>query len=276
MVFSLVVPQLGNPKNTKDFVITILTSDWPLTLKQIYNKIKNYGYSSSYQAVYKAVKELVSSNAILEKEKKYEMNIGWIKKLQSFTDIVETNYYAKSKIRDISGLKESKHNENITILNFETIFDAEKYLYYLMKYELMKTNNDSVCYSLSNEWRPLYYFRAEYNYYKKLSKKGHKFYFICSSNSKIEKQCQEFYTSIGIKYKFTNETSINETLVFKDYFITMFIPEEIKRIIKENLKKNNLIVLLEKALNKKSDIRLVINKDKAISDQIKKQIISKF
>jgi len=277
MAFNLLIPDIENkPKNTKDAVINILTYDWPLTLRQIYYKLKKkYGYSSSYQSVYKAVKELKESHVLLDNKKKYEINVGWIKKLQSFTDIVETNYYATEKLQNISGLKDSKAGQDLIILTFETLFDAEKYLYYFMKTKLLKKNNQAVCFQLTNEWRPLFYLRAEYNYYKKLLKLGHQFYFLCSGDTALEKKYREFYLSFGTNYKIIKSEHPNETISFSSYFIQIFIPESLKNQIKKHLKAENVLALL-KTLEEKCSIKLVINKDEELADSFRKQVLKKF
>ncbi len=277
MTFNLLIPDIENkPKNTKDAVINILTYEWPITLRQIYYKIKKqYGYSSSYQSVYKAVKELKEGHVLLEGEKKYEINVGWIKKLQSFTDIVETNYYATEKLQNISGLKDSKASQDLIILTFETLFDAEKYLYYFMKTELLKKKNQIICFQLTNEWRPLFYLRAEYNYYKRLQKLGHKFYFLCSGETSLEKKYREFYLSFGANYRTIKSEHPDETISFSHYFIQIFIPEHLKNQIKKHLKNENVLGLL-KTLEEKSSIKLVINKDEELADSFKKQVLKKF
>ncbi len=277
MSFNIVVPELmGRPKNTKDIVITLLTYEWPLTLKQIYNSIKKqYSYSLTYQAVYKAVKELCEKKSLIEKNKKYEINIDWIKKLQSFTDIVETNYYAKEKLHSIAGIKESKSNQDMTILNFETIFDAEKYLYYLMKTELFKTKNKEVCYQVTHEWKPIFYLRAEYNYYTRLIGKGHKIYFVSSGSSYLEGLSKNFYESIGVHFKISEFNQVQDNIAFNDFFIQTFIPDELKKEMKLNLKNKDVLKLL-KTLNKHSSIKMIINKDKHLADEFKKQIVSQF
>jgi len=278
MVISLIIPEINShPKNTKDAVISILTTEWPLTLREIFFKIKKkYGYSSSYQAVYKAVTELLEDRVLIKKEMKYEIEVEWIKKLQSFTDIVETNYYAKEKVQNISGLKDSKYKEDISILNFETIFDAEKYLYYFMKSELFKGKEDIICLQENHEWKPIYYMRAEYNYYTRLQKKGHKFYFLCSESSTAEKNCQEFYKKIGVNFKFTKEKFATENMVFSDYFIQIFIPEDLKEKMSQFLKEDKTLSLLTEVLAKKSSIRVIITKDKSLAEDIKKQTLKKF
>lgn len=278
MTFEILMPELDSkPKTTKDAVISILTYEWPLTLRQVFYKIKKqYGYSSSYQSVYKAIKELKEKEVLTEKEKKYEINISWIKKVQSFTDIVETNYYAKEKFQNIAGIKDSKTGEDLIILNFETIFDAEKYIYYFMKTELFKKKNDRICFQLNHEWRPLYYLRAEYNYYQRLTKLGHKFYFTCSSNTALEKQFKEFYKSLNISYKTILSSQPADIIVFQDYFVQIFIPEELKLKMKLLLEKKDTIKLLAEVLEKKSNIKVVINKDADLAEEMRKQIIKNF
>ena len=213
---------------------------------------------------------------LLNNEKKYSIDIEWIKKVQSFTDIIETNYYAKQRIQNISGLKESKSGEDMIILNFDTIFDAEKYLYYFMKNELFKKKNDNICFQLSNEWRPIFYLRAEYNYYKRLIERGHKFYFLCSGNSYAEELSKKFYKSLKINYKTVKTNFPNDLLMFGDYFIQIFIPEQIKIKMKECLDNKDILKLLEEVLQKKTSVKLIINKDSSLANEMKKQIIKKF
>lgn len=277
MVMNILIPEMeSKPSNTKDAVISILTIDWPLSLKQIFYKIrKKYNYSSSYQAVYKAVKELKEKDVLIERDKKYMINIEWVKEVQSFTDIVETNYYAKERVHNLSGLTDSKQKEDLIVLNFESIFDAEKYLYYFMKYHLSKSNKDNICYCMNTEWRPIFYLRSEYNYYSRFIKKGHKFYFLCSGKTKQEEFCKVFYKSLGINFKVTNEHFSNDTLVFGDFCINILIPEETKtKLIKFMNKKE--VTLLKNVLNNKSSVKVIINRDKNLAEELKNQIIKKF
>jgi hypothetical protein len=277
MVMSLIIPEMeSRPSNTKDAVISILTTDWPLSLRQIFYKIrKKYSYSSSYQAVYKAVKELRERDVLTEKDKRYMINISWVKEVQSFTDIVETNYYAKEKVHNLSGLSDSKQKEDLIVLNFESIFDAEKYLYYFMKYHLFKSSKDNVCYCTNTEWRPIFYLRSEHNYYTRLIKKGHKFYFLCSGKTKQEDFCGKFYKSLGINFKTTKEHFSNDILIFGDFCINIFIPEDTKIKLKKFMKKKEIGFLTD-VLNNKSSVRVIINRDKSLAEGLRKQVIKKF
>ncbi|KHO46543.1 MAG: hypothetical protein QJ16_C0011G0001, partial [archaeon GW2011_AR1] len=249
MGFSIFIPDITKKNSSKDIIINILIKNYPLSLKKIYNKAKkDYNYSSSYQSIFKATSELLLKKVIIRKGNDYEINISWIKQLQDFTRIAETNYYAE-KISE----EKNKIKENIMVLNFERVFDAEKYLYYFVKNELKKMKNKKVIYETNNDWKVLFYQRAEYNYYKKLMKLGHKFFLFSSGKNKIEEKAQKFYKKIGIEIKKKNKTS-SDTIIFSDYFIQIFIPEEVKNKINLFLKEENEIELL-KTLDRESSVK---------------------
>lgn len=277
MVFNILIPELGSlPKNSKDAVISILSQERPLSIRAIYHRVKkNYKYQYTYQAIFKAIKELVNAKVLIREEKGYEINIDWVKKLQSFTDIIETNYYAKERNQNISGIKDSNHGDDVLILNFDSLFDAEKYLYYFMKSELFKSEGDTICYKTNQEWRPAFYLRAEYNYYKRLIQRKHKFYFMCSGNSEKEKIAAKFYKSIGVNFKFVKERFPNDVLIFGDYLINIFIPETFAIKIRNFLKKGS-IVDVSKILEKKISVKVIISKDKVLSRALKKQCVRNF
>jgi len=65
MSLEIVLP-MGNKGDVKDLVFTILTKEYPLKLIQLTNFIrKRYGKSVTFQAVRKAVLQLVSENILL-------------------------------------------------------------------------------------------------------------------------------------------------------------------------------------------------------------------
>lgn len=272
MVFEISIPEINSkPKAAKDAVITLLTSRWPLSLREIFYKLKKeQGYSATYQSIYKAVKELYGKGILRSKEKKYEIDVNWVKRLQTFTDIIETNYYAKERIHNISGVKESRSEKNLIVLTFENVSDAEKYIYYFMKNELIKKTNDCIVYEMNHLWQPLIYFRAEYNYYTRLLAKGHAFHLRYNGDSESETECMEFYKRIGVDVKKSRLYFSHNLLVFQDYFIEIFIPAEIEKKMEDYLTKKDKLGLLEKALNQKTDIKIIIQKDQSLADEIKR------
>jgi hypothetical protein len=273
MSFELIIPDIEKKGSCKDFIISVLINNWPLTLKEIFNGVKKkYKFGGTYQSVFKAVNELLKKHVLVKKGNKYEINISWIKKLQSFTDIVETNYYAEKKTEDFG----SKKGEDIVILNFSCVFDAEKYLYYFVKNELKKLKNEEVFYELDNLWKVLFYYRAEFNYYTKLMKLGHKFYFLFCGESEIEKKAASFYKKIGVNIRKKKGESSTDIIIFGDYYIQIFIPENVKKKI-INFLNNGLDYELLKILDEKNDaVKLIVHKDKNLTNGLKIKLREKF
>jgi hypothetical protein len=285
MALNITLPQLNEKSTTKDYIVSILGYDWPLTIKKVYNLIKKrYGYNVTYQATYKAINELKSAGVIEQKEDGYQINLKWLKNLHGYTEVVETNYYTKNRLKLIEGIKDAKREGNINILTFETFFDVEKYLYYLQKhYILSSKSKETVCVHHTHEWRPLFYLRAEYNWINKLKESGHKTYVLCAGNTPVDKWCADFYKSIGCNIKLNvNCASICELMVFGDIVIQVYLPSGIKKYLEKQFSKINDMgkvnqkLLIENVFEKKTDIKMIINKDAELAEQIKKETIGYF
>ncbi len=285
MSLNLSIPQLDKNSNTKDYVISVLSYDWPLTIKKLYNVIKKkYGYKATYQAVYKTVHELVNDEVVSKTEDGYQLNLDWLKRIHDYTEITESNYYAKSKVSAIDGIKDSKTEGNFQVLTFESWFDVEKYLYYLQKnYLSTAEKKTTIVLHHNHEWRPLFYLRAEYNWVKKAIESGHRIFFLCSGSTAADSWATSFYRKMGVKAKTGVKCAETcEIVVFGDIVVQIFVPPEIGSRLHNSFEKAKGISDLEipgliaNVFEKKIDLKVVINKDKALADQIAGQTISRF
>ena len=69
------LPNVGSQKgSTRDAIIAILSREWPLSAKELYNRVKreNTGSAVSYQAVHKMIKQLLGQQMRSGKEDKPE------------------------------------------------------------------------------------------------------------------------------------------------------------------------------------------------------------
>ena len=96
------------------------------------------------------------------------------------------------------------------------------------------------------------------------------FYFLYSGNSEIEKKSSKLYKGLGVKVKKTNYETPNDTISFLDFFIQIFIPDKLRKEIKSSLKNKENLKLL-KILETKSNIRIIINKDKDLAEEFRKR-----
>ncbi|MBU4502914.1 MAG: hypothetical protein KKA79_10045, partial [Nanoarchaeota archaeon] len=99
----------------------------------------------------------------------------------------------------------------------------------------------------------------------------------------IDKWCADFYRSIGCNIKSNvNCASTCELMIFGDVVIQIYLPSQIKNGLKnyfskiKDVKKLKQKSLIEDIFEKKTDIKVIINKDKEIAEQIKKETLGYF
>ena len=112
-MFKVKLPEIESANiSTKDRIIHILASEYPLTAKKIYNALKKTSplANISYQAVHKAIKELTMSKVLLKEEKGYKVNIKWVEAIKTFTEQLNEQYhnYTSSTDAIIKALNEKK------------------------------------------------------------------------------------------------------------------------------------------------------------------------
>lgn len=267
--------------STKDSIIDILGSQWPLSARKIYFVLKkNQNISSGYQAVYKAIQEMVSEKIILKEKEGYVLNLDWVKDIHNKTELIRVNYYSKKQ----TVLFDSEDSEAIKVLMFKTWFDVEKYLYYLQKnYVSSSKDKEIICVHHSHEWRPLFYLRAEYNWMNQLNKLNHRVYILCSSNSEIDKTYADFYRKAGAKVKIGEKCAETcEIMCFGDLVIQIYLPENLRTKLDslfsraKNSDELDKLTLIKDVFEKESEIKVMIYRDKNLAKQIREQTLKKF
>jgi hypothetical protein len=267
--------------STKEKIIDILIYDWPLSLRKIYYILKKRGSKITYQAVHKAVRQLLEEGKLRKSPEGFAINLDWIKQVHDQTDIIRVNYFSKKRsfLAGSEGRKES-----IQTFVFDNWFDLEKYIYYLQKSTLKKfSDKRSICIHHNHEWRPLFYLRAEYNWISTLRKEGYKLYTICAGKTVVDQWSKKFYEKIGNKVLTgVKLNSPAEIIVFGDLVIEVYIPFELLDSLNKYFSKLKSIddvdyeLLISDIFNKKADIKAVINHDSRLSDEIRKHLTSHF
>lgn len=98
-----IIPQLNTKQNsTKDTIISILSQEWPLSAKEIYNRIKRQlSLNVSYQAIHKSLKQLEENKIICRAGSKYELDRDWILNIKKFSTNLEKLYNKEGMIYNI-------------------------------------------------------------------------------------------------------------------------------------------------------------------------------
>lgn len=85
-----------NNKSVKNTVIALLSVNWPLSTNDIHKEVvKEQGIKISYQAVHKAIKQLVESGCLQIENKKYSINEEWVKEISEIVNQIKRSYKGK-------------------------------------------------------------------------------------------------------------------------------------------------------------------------------------
>lgn len=86
------VPVMGGSQRVRDLILVILSEEFPLTIKELYNRVTTQGHDVTYQAVHKVVKQLMHDNIVEKKEKGVQLSKNWIHHIKDYAYTVDAIY----------------------------------------------------------------------------------------------------------------------------------------------------------------------------------------
>ncbi len=106
------LPEIRANSKTKQEIIQLLGTDWPLSAKQIHHRISKHK-EITYQATFKSLQELIRDKVIDKANRGYKLNHQWIKDLSQFGSNLDKIYSESSSERsrvEISAASTSEKN----------------------------------------------------------------------------------------------------------------------------------------------------------------------
>lgn len=276
MIIRALLPKLA-PKTVKEKIIVLLASEFPQTVKDLKLKIKaNFNESVSYQSVHKELNHLITDEIIICENKKYLLNIDWIKQVGLFSDLILSNYTSQKK-HSINKLLELKNDGDSLSFNFESYAQLDNYFLELIDYfnEFFEKDK-TILIHYTHSWWPLLYPLREKQVVGKLKSK---FYGIHGAKTVIDKYCAEYNTKIGIiNFYSASETMHWNVNVMGDLIFSFYGDNEINKDIHEFFEKHKDfktfdLRLLTDIIEKKGKFRVLVVKDisyaKSVLEEIK-------
>ncbi|MFA5357542.1 MAG: hypothetical protein WC308_01315 [archaeon] len=273
MALNLFVPEIGphsKEHSVKDLVVLILSTEFPLSLKQVHHLVvRKYGADSSLQATFKAISYLVENGVIEKSGKDYSLSRKWINGLKSFAADLELNYC------NGAGLPVIGENGNLS-LEFQTIADVDKFIFSKLESYPRSEKKVSSKMFLEHLWWPLFYSFKEYLSIKQIGEKIDLEIF-CRGDTVIDKWCAKYYSGFGFKvktgFKHRHESDL---IIFGDYVIQIFYPKNVMKKIKETFLRHreissiNLTEFYPRIFEKKVKVEVLINRSKMLAEQFSK------
>lgn len=282
MVIRITLP-LGKDDSVKNLVFSILTKEYPLKIVELTNLIrKRYGKAVTFQAVRKAIIELVNEGVLTRKEKEFSINKSWIFETKKQIDqIYQELNKEKSKPKGIDSIR-----GEVSVFTFDSLSEMMKFWQNIIDdwFENFKSGDPNInAYQGTHGWEGLLYADKEKNTMEVLKKKGIKSFVLSIGNTPLDRYIWKFYSTIGLKIGFSHSTSTFD----KSYYVATYgetivqshypkeIVEEMDKYFKKNRTIENLnLQKLSDIVNKKVKIQITVIKNLSMAKQINKSIIS--
>jgi len=275
MIINALLPRLV-PNTVREQIIFILSSEFPLTVKEIKQKIKRAANSSvSYQAIHKELIKLEKQGIVKKENKKFALDLKWIKEVDLFSNLLISNYTTQRK-HSINKLLELKQDGDSFSFEFNSYHELDIYFLELLDYfnEFFEGEKKILMHYHHNWWPIIYPMREK----QILDKLKSPVYGICGSNHKIDQMCCDFENSIGMNIIHSNNKDLHWKFnILGDLVFSYYTDKKIDKELTEFFKKNKDLKLLDSAklisiLMKKGYFRVVVIRDSVFAKNALKEL----
>ncbi|MDO8556090.1 MAG: hypothetical protein Q7R96_02865 [Nanoarchaeota archaeon] len=282
MTLQIVLP-FGKKKGVKELVFSILTKEYPLRLIELMNYIrKRYARNITFQAVRKAVVELLEEGVLLPEGTGYKINKEWVKETKIAVDQLYQDIHEEKKTQP----KVESIQGEITVFTVQSLNEMMRFWQDLI-HEWFKQYKETAphlnVYQAAHSWEALIHLEKEREVMSRLKEKSIKSYALYTSNTPLDKSIKHFYESIGLKVVLKPSMKHFDqgyyVGTYSDMIIQARCPPELAKRLDDFFKKNKNMEnfdLQELSIitSKKELIKITVIKNAEMAKQINKSILS--
>lgn len=248
----------------KNIIIDILSEEWPLTAKKIYNRIKkDHRKNISYQAVFKALGEMKEKGVVKKDEYFYSLDMAWINDAYNKFEDLKRAYEDKPKNILLSFIKEKTFT-----VEFNSYYKALSTFLQLMDRIsfLVKGNKNGHYVESRHLYWPFVGNEREQEKLKEIFGKTDS-YVLCNSDTPIDKMIYRYYKKLNPNTEVVFGKSVvkeHETIITGDFIGQIYYPKDFVKALDKIYKENNIDKMgemFELLFNKKAKIIAVISKN---------------
>src|SRR3989338_3239099 len=281
MTLRITLP-FGKEDNVKNLVFSILTKEHPLKIIDLTNFIrKRYGKSVTFQAVRKAILQLVDEGVLLNKNNQFSINKEWVINSKRQLDLLyEELTKEKTNPKSIDSIK-----GEVSVFTFDSLNKMMKFWEDIIDdwFENFKEGDFNInCYQGAHGWEGLLHPDRERSMMARLKEKRIKSYILSIGNTPLDRYIWKFYKRMGIKIAFSPSLSTFDkayyVATYGETIVQVHYPKDIVEDLEHFFKRNKLIEDLDLGelsdiVNRKQEIKLTVIKNGAMAKQINKSII---
>ncbi|MBI5064699.1 hypothetical protein HZA97_00555 [Candidatus Woesearchaeota archaeon] len=282
MALRITLP-FGKGDNVKNLVFSILIKEYPLRIIELTNFIhKRYGKSVTFQAVRKAILELVKEGVLVNENNQFKISKDWALESKKQLDLIYEEL-TKDKVtpKSIDSIK-----GEVSVFIFDSLNKMMKFWEDIIDdwFENFKEGDPNInCWQGAHGWEGLLHLDREKTMMSRLKNKGIISYALTIGNTPLDRNIWKFYRSIGLKVGMNPSTSsFDKTYYVGTYGETIvqahYLPEIVDALDKFFAKNKTIEELDLKQLsdiaNMKIEIKLTVIKNLSMAKQINKSIIT--
>jgi len=284
MSLNITLP-FGKEDTIKNLVFTILSKEYPLKIIELTNFIrKRYGKAVTFQAVRKALLELVENEVLIKNKTEFSINKEWVIKSKSVIDeLYLTINQERITPKGIDSIK-----GEVSVFTFNSLNEMMKFWEEIIDdwYKDFKRGNPNInCWQGAHGWEAILHLDTEKKIMGQLKKKGIISYAVSTGSTPLDKNLWKFYKKIGLKVRlYPSSKLIDRTYYVGTYGETIVqaqlpdkIVEKLENFFKKNKNLENLdLDELAEIVNSRQKIKLTVIKNLGMAKQINKSILSQF
>jgi hypothetical protein len=227
MVLSQIVcKSFPSKENIKSVVIDVLSNSPNITAKQIFNKIKKQGISTTYHGTYDCIRKMVDDGILVREEVKYRLCPVWVDRTVTKVQNIKTKCDKDND--DI--FSNASSVESVQFLTFNTFSDVSEFVIkYRNRFVETANKGDEMIWLGNHTWGPLFYRKDSRDGLGRAIKKGIKMFIGIRGNTVLDETVCKFYSDMGIENVKLNLGNLNNliTIIYKDRLLIITEPHEI-------------------------------------------------
>ncbi|MFH1850082.1 MAG: hypothetical protein ABH879_07935 [archaeon] len=256
-------------EGTKARILSLLAAKRSLPARGIYNELRlAYASSISYQAIHKALKELLAQGVLCKKGMRYSISSIWIDKIGGFVRAV--NDKCNRKVHIFDGMR---------VITFSNLSSFDRFLFdYEDNYHKSRPGLP-VCWRSRHYYWPLAYSKVMFDAQK--VKGNRESYKLFLGNSPLDRWTASFYSRLGVKTRIIDARQESFALaVYGDQVMEINLSEELEAKLgrlysgKKSISDVDLAGFFAGILEVKGRIKVRLQNSATISGSIRSQILS--
>jgi len=252
--------------STKANIIELLSEEWPLTAKKVYNQLtKKYSLSITYQATHKALKELNQNNILDRKKEGYLLNKEWVGSLGQLSERITKELNQSGEKREVKTCHK---------LVFKNHSDFIKWSVDLTEEIIKKEGKLDQVFLFRHVPYPHSISREDIVRLMPLMPKI-KWKIYSRESTILDKWFAKFWRKMGVEVKLGQDVSTNSILILmNDYIITLHFSkkarEEWDKIFSvKKIRDSDMDEMTETLLNTNQKAVLTVFRDKEIANLLR-------